>query len=277
MNAAISTERLFSLPCFEGVRLLRYYGEMHPELSTTELIPLIESIEADGASLDLVASVHLESLVEQDCSMDGKAFYQACIKAVLLKHQPIWSKSMRTGRARFTRTLNLNDQDIFSAAGLTDNPPSVEVVRWWDEVSGHARLIIDQVYMEQARKAELLTLGRERKRLASIGIKKEPEWPGLDDNYAGYDVLTYDLGEYGLKNRMIEVKSTIASPLRFLLSRNEWDKAKEAPSAYLFHIWDLKQSPEVLHIRTVTEIEPHIPLDSEKGKWKIAEIPIVSS
>ena len=277
MTADISTERVFSLPCFEGVRLLRHYGKMHPELGTTELIALVENIEADGASLDLVASAHLETLVDHDCLMDGAAFYQACVKAVLVKHQPIWSKTMRSGRARFTRTLDLNDQDVFSAAGLTDNPLPIEVIRWWDDVSGHARLITDQVNMEQARRAELLTLEHERQRLAKIGIAKEPEWPGLDDNYAGYDVLSYDLGEYGLINRMIEVKSTSASPLRFFVSRNEWNKAEEAASAYLFHIWDMKQSPAVLYIRTVKEIEPHIPIDNEKGKWKIAEIPIVSS
>lgn len=277
MTVDISTKRVFSLPCFEGVRLLRHYGKMHPELNSTELIALIESVEADGASLDLIASTHLETLVDHDCSMDGPAFYQACIKAVLLKHQPIWSKAMRSGRVRFTRTLDLNDQDIFSAAGLMENPPPFEVIRWWDDVSGHARLIRDQVNMEQARRAELLTLEHERKRLASIKILKEPEWPGLDDNYAGYDVLSYDLGEHGLINRMIEVKSTIASPLRFYVTRNEWNKAEEAASAYLFHIWDMKQHPPVLYVRTVKEVAPHIPTDKEKGKWSTAEIPIVSS
>ncbi len=277
MNAGISTERVFSLSCFEGVRLLRYYGEMHPELSVAELIVLVERIEADGASLDLNASAHLEPLVEHDCSMEGKAFYQACIKAVLVKHQPIWSRSMRSGRGRFTRTLNVNEQDIFSAAGLTDNPPPIEVVRWWDDVSGHARLIIDQVKMGQAREAELLTLEHERNRLASICVAKEPEWPGLDDNYAGYDVLSYDIGEYGLVNRMIEVKSTVASPLRFYVTRNEWETAKDAASAYLFHIWDMKQQPPVLYVRTVKDVAPHIPIDNEKGKWSTTEILIVSS
>ena len=277
MTEVISTERVFSLPCFEGLRLLRYYKQMHPALGTAELIALVESIEADGASLDLVASAYLETLIDKDCSMDGALFYQACVKAVLLKHQPVWSMAMRSGRARFIRTLDLNDQDVFSAAGLMDNPPSIEVIRWWDDVSGHARLIADQEKMQQGRAAELLTLEHERGRLADIGIAKEPEWPGLDDNYAGYDVLSYDLGEYGLDNRMIEVKSTTASPLRFFVSRTEWNTAERAASTYLFHIWDMNQVPAVLHVRTVAEVAPHIPTDNEKGAWRNAQIPIVNS
>jgi len=62
-------------------------------------------------------------------------------------------------------------------------------------------------------------------RLRLIGIHKEPKWPGFDDNYAGYDVLSYDHGEFGLQNRMIEVKSTNVSPLQFYLTRHEWNQA----------------------------------------------------
>ena len=277
MTAVISTKRVFSLSCFEGLRLLRQYGAMHPTLGTTELITLVESVEADGPSLDLVASAHLGTLVDDDCPVDGPPFYQACVKAILLKHQPIWSKTMRSGRARFIRTLDLDDQDVFAAAGLMDNPPPIEVIRWWDDVSGHARLITDQAKMGQARAAELLTLEYERQRLAKLQIAKEPEWPGLDDNYAGYDVLSYDLGKHGLVNRMIEVKSTTVSPLRLSVTRNEWNEAKKASLAYLFHVWDMNKDPAVLYVRTVTEIAPHVPTDNGKGRWSVAEIPVGGS
>ncbi len=272
MTTVISTERIFSLPAFEGLRLLRRYAGMQPELNTDQLISLVENVEADGASLDLVASAHLNTLVDNDCPLDGGPFYQACIKAVLIKHQPIWSKAMRAGRKRFVKTLDKNDQDIFAAAGLMIDPPSVEVVAWWDDVSGHARLISDQVKMEQGREAELLTIQYERERLAEIGIQKYPEWPGLDDNYAGYDVLSYDLVGGKVTNKLIEVKSTISSPLRFFVTRNEWKQAEKVGSAYLFHIWDMTKEPPILHIRLVSEISPHIPTDNEKGAWNIAEI-----
>lgn len=45
---------------------------------------------------------------------------------------------------------------------------------------------------------------------------------------------------------MIEVKSTIASPLRFIVSRNEWEQADKFGPAYLFHVWDMQKNPPVL-------------------------------
>jgi len=76
-----------------------------------------------------------------------------------------------------------------------------------------------------------------------------------------------------LLNRLIEVKSTIASPLRFL-TRNEWDQADQFGDAFVFHIWNLQAEPPVLFERTVEQVRPHVPVDNEKGKWKTAMIPV---
>ncbi|OOY07927.1 DUF3883 domain-containing protein [Thioclava sp. F36-7] len=276
MSGPISTERLFSLPCFEGLRLFRKYMAHHPDLPIPDLLSLIDSVEADAHSLDMEASVYLSELVENDCPLDGHAFYQICIRGVLLKHQPIWAKLMRQGRQRFIKKLDPNDQDIFAAAGLMENPTPLHVVTWWDSLSGYARLLTDQAKMEQGRAAEILTLEHERERLKIIGIDREPEWPGFDDNFAGYDVLTYDHGPYGIQNKLIEVKSTTASPLRFIVTRHEWNKAEKAGEAYLFHIWDMNQTPPVLFERTVAEVAPHIPKDGGKGEWTIARVPVLT-
>ncbi len=277
MTVLITTERIFSLPCFEGLRLLRRYMGQNPTMDIAELLNLIHHVEADAHTLDMEASVHLSSLVEMDCPLDGHAFYQGCIKAVLLKHQPIWSKAMRSGRRRFVQTLDANDQDVFAAAGLMDDPTPHHVVIWWDAVSGYARLMFDQEKMEQGRFAEILTIDHERSRLNALGINKEPEWPGFDDNYAGYDVLSYDRGETGLQNRLIEVKSTSVSPLRFILTRNEWTKAEKSGDAYVFHVWDMNNEPPVLHVRTVADVAPHIPSDNGKGKWNNVAVPVTAS
>lgn len=276
MSGAISTERLFSLPCFEGLRLFRKYRSDHPDLAITDLLSLIDSVEADAHSLDMEASVYLSELVEKDCPLDGHAFYQTCIRGVLLKHQPIWAKLMRQGRQRFVKKLDANDQDIFTAAGLMENPTPLNVVTWWDSVSGYARLLNDQEKMEQGRAAEILTLEYERERLKELEIDLEPEWPGFDDNFAGYDVLSYEHGPHGIQNKLIEVKSTTASPLRFIVTRNEWDKAEKAGDAYHFHVWDMKQTPPVLIKRTVSEVAPHIPTDGGKGRWTNAQIPVLT-
>lgn len=274
MTAAISTERVFSLPCFEGLRLFRKYRKNYSELPQADLITLIESVEADAHSLDLEASVYLSELVEKDCPLDGHIFYQTCIKGFLLQHQPIWAKLMRQGRQRFVKKLNPDDQDIFAAAGLMEYPTPLHVVTWWDAVSGYTRLLTDQEKMEQGRAAEMLSLQHERKRLKGLGIHQEPEWPGFDDNFAGYDILSYEQSPHGLQNKLIEVKSTTASPLRFIVTRNEWDRAEKARDAYSFHIWDMRQDTPVLIERTVAEVAPHIPLDSGKGRWTNAQVPV---
>lgn len=274
MSSGISTERVFSLSCFEGLKLVREYAAKYPDHTSTELITLIEHVEADGASLDLEAAVYLGTIVDNGSELDGQIFYQSCIKAVILRHQPIWSKTMRHGRKRFIRTLDRGDQDIFAAAGLMDDPLSNDVVIWWDDVSGYARLIHDRGKMEQGRQAELLTLAHEKERLEGIGINQAPEWPGLDDNFAGYDVLSYDQGEHGVVNRMIEVKSTTASPLRFMLSRNEWSQAEKVGDSYIFHIWDMAKATPILHVRSVSDVSPHIPSDNGKGSWTVATIPL---
>lgn len=276
MSAVISTERVFALPCFEGLRLLKKYQLRYPDMHQSELIRLIESVEADAHALDMDAAVYLSTLVDDDCSLDGHIFYQTCIKGVLLKQQPIWAKLMRQGRARFIKRLDVNDQDVFAAAGLMEYPAPIHVVEWWDAVSGYARIISDQAKMEQGRGAEILTLEYERQRLKKIGIDLEPEWPGFDDNFAGYDVLSYDYGPSGITNRLIEVKSTTLSPMRFIVTRNEWNKAEKAGEAFVFHVWDMKETPPILHTRTVAEVAAHIPIDNGKGSWKNAEIPILS-
>ncbi len=79
-------------------------------------------------------------------------------------------------------------------------------------------MFIDIKKMSQTREAEVLTLAHERKRLNELGIDKELRWVGLDDCFAGYDVLSYDPGEFAPTNRMIEVKSTTTSPLRFVVT-----------------------------------------------------------
>lgn len=277
MSVAISTERVFALPCFEGLRLLRRYMSQHPDLGIPELLALIDHIEADAQSLDMEASVYLSELVESDCLLDGHVFYQTCIRGVLLNHQPIWAKMMRQGRQRFVKKLDPNDQDVFAAAGLMENPTPLHVVTWWDSISGYARLLTDQQKMEQGRAAEVLTLEHERKRLKALGIDLEPKWPGFDDNFAGYDVLSYEHGPYGIQNKLIEVKSTTASPLRFILTRNEWDKAEQAGDSYRFHVWDMRQNPPLLVERTVADVAPHIPADSGKGRWTNTQVPVLTN
>ena len=267
----IPTERLFTMSTFEGLRLIRRNLIDSPHLSLGEVVSAITKTEPDAPSLDLEASCELHEVVEP-CELDGHEFYRNCIRGVVLTRFPIWIKAMRLGRQVFAAKLNEDDYSIFDGAGLLISPPDSAIVKWWDTIGHQVKLESDLAKMAQARAAEKLSWELEKQRLLSLGIKTDPVWVGLDDNTAGYDVLSYDPAVPENTNVLIEVKSTVASPLRFFVTRNEWNQAMRSRDAYFFHVWDMQKTPPILHVRTVAQIEPHIPTDNETGKWSNAEI-----
>src|SRR5258708_3706434 len=128
------------------------------------------------------------------------------------------------------------------------------------------------IQLSQARKAEALTLDFERARLKGLNIRREPEWIGLDDCLAGYDVLSYDIGEIAPVNRMIAVTFAIPSPLRFIVTRNKWEQALRAGAAYVFHVWDMQNPTPVLYEMTIARLAAYVPGDNGEGRWLTAEI-----
>lgn len=270
--------RLFSMPAFEGLRILRGHFQRRPEEQVSRLVEIVRNTEPNIASYDLEAAIVLHDLVPKDTPHTGVMFYRVCLGAVLLKELPEWAKLMTLGRGRFIKRLSSEEyrdvRSIFRQAQLLDEPPSVGDVEWWDDVQAHVRLQGDAEKMRRARAGEQLSIEYERKRLAKLGLTLEPRWMAIEDNTAGYDVLSYNPGPFGPLNKLIEVKSTIASPLRFFLTRNEWEQANKFGKAYVFHVWDMQKQPAVLYEKTVVQITPHVPQDNMKGQWKTALIPI---
>lgn len=273
--SALATERIFALSAFEGVRLIRIYQAKHPGSTIDQLLSVINTVEADARNLDMEASAYLHGLIEIGCPIEGDEFYQACISAVVKSHPPKWCKAMGQGRLRFLGSLdNDNERDVFGAAGLQKQPTPLDVVLWWTALSTIGRAIGDAEKNAQSKIAEQLTIDYEVARLAKLGIDRVPEWPGLDDNFAGFDVLSYDPPPSAPTSRMIEVKSTTVTPLQFVLTSGEWEKALKYDAAYHFHIWDMSKEPPVLYQRTVAQIAPQIPTNNAKGKWKQAFIKV---
>lgn len=272
--SAFPLERLFAMPAFEGLRVLRTYMTMHgcPDLMVAS--DLVERIEPDAHSLDLDAAQYLASLITPSVANGGAEFYRACIEAVLLKLDHPWSRIITLGRTRFTNKLRRDELSLFRNAGLLEDPASDDVAEWWAGLFGSIRQQADQKRNERARNAERLTLKHEAQRLSALGIPQRPKWMSLEDNTVGYDVLSYEPGPYGITNRLIEVKSSVASPLRFYVTRNEWEAALRFGDAFVFHIWNLATRPPELHIRTVKQVQPHVPADNKKGRWQNAEFPV---
>lgn len=275
---ALPFDRLFSMPAFEGLRILRNHMLRRPEIPICRLIEIVGNTEPNIASYDLDAAISLHDLVPIDTPETGVLFYRVCLKAVLVKELPTWAKLMTLGRGRFIKRLSSEEyrdvRSLFRQARLLDEPPTDGDVEWWDSVQAHVRRQGDEAAMRRARASEQLSIEYERSRLKKLGIEHEPKWMAIEDNTAGYDVLSYNPGMFGPLNKLIEVKSTMASPLRFFLTRNEWEQAIKFDKAYVFHVWDMQKQPAVLYEKTVEQIAPHIPKDNQKGQWKTVLIPI---
>jgi hypothetical protein len=266
----VAFERTFSMSAFEGVRQIRVRRAETPMRAVEEIVEIIRKVDADGGTYDFEAASFLDLSLALSCpANDANAFYRDCIETCIRHHQPSWARTITYGR-KFVQRLTSDEQQCFEAAGLMDDPPSVEVVSWWDRTAAIARLVGDGFRMDQARAAEKLTLEYEARRMAKLGIPGEPKWMSVDDNQLGYDILSVDRGQQDPVSRVLEVKSTIASPLRFYVTRNEWDVCQKMGSAYHFHIWDMNS--KTLYERTAAEVQQHIPLDQGAGRWSVAEI-----
>lgn len=265
------------MPAFEGLRVLRAHLLRRPEEGLGHLVEIIKNTEPNAVSYDLDASVVLHDLVPKNAPHTGVMFYRVCVEAVLLIELPEWAKLMTLGRGRFIKRLSSEDyrdiRSLFRQARLLEEPPALEDVEWWDHIQAHVRLQGDAEKLRRARIAEQLSIDYERERLAKLGLSLEPRWMAIEDNTVGYDVLSYNPGQFGPLNKLIEVKSSIASPLRFFLTRNEWEQANKFGKSYVFHVWDLQKEPAVLYEKTVEQIAPHVPQDNKNGQWKTVLIP----
>jgi hypothetical protein len=270
----VDFSRVFAMGAFEGLRAVRRRRPIYPDMSLIDLADLVRRVEPDGGGHDYDAAFALDPIVAAAApASEPQDFYQHCIEAAIPAFRPLWGRIITLGRRKFVQKLSRDEVQCFRSAGLLEDPPAGRIISWWDRIAAMARLQADQDKMMRARNAEKMSLDYEVKRLARLGINMSPIWMSIEDNTAGYDIQSFDVGAEGPVTRLIEVKSTIASPLRFWLSRNEWEIAIKFGAAYFFHIWDL-QGPQ-LHERTVVDIQPHIPSDNERGRWANVQIPVV--
>jgi Domain of unknown function (DUF3883) len=124
--------------------------------------------------------------------------------------------------------------------------------------------------LQQGRRAEQLTIDYENQRLSALGISNTARWVALDDNAAGYDVMSYDKGAVEPVAKLIEVKSSARDVREIFLTRNEWNTAIERVPHYFFHIW-LFPEEELIEI-TPDELSTHIPEDQGSGEWQTTKV-----
>jgi hypothetical protein len=259
-----------SMSAIEALRIVRSYMRDDASLSVDQATRIARKLEADGVDYPAVTALDLMVPSEIVAVDDAVTFYRACVETAVLSN-PIWMKTITLGRQKFVQKLDRDAASCFRCARLLDDPPSDEVIDWWDRLQSMGRRLSDQARLEQGREAEKLSLLHEEERLKALGISRPPKWVSIEDNTVGYDILSYDLGPVEPIARLIEVKSFRRSG-RFFLTRNEWETAKKFGNAYSFHIWNVESKQ--LALKTVEDVNRSIPIDNPGGRWDVAIIDV---
>lgn len=254
------------MSAFEALRTIRRHRPSFPSLNSDQLLSLIARVEI--GALDYDAASALDLITKEIDVSSPTQFFRACLEAVIAQNE-VWSRTASLGRKKFVQKLDRDQSSCFRCAGLLDEPPSPETVSWWDALQSHGRKLIDEQLLLQGREAEQRSLKYEQIRLRGIGINLRPVWMAVEDNTAGYDILSYDHGMSAPVSRLIEVKSSKGGD-SFYLTKNEWKTAVKFKDSYVFHIWDLGR--DFLYELKASAIAPFIPVDTEQGEWTDARI-----
>ena len=269
--------RHLSMSAFNALAAVRRYLVTYPEVEPTSAATSIQRNDADFSGSDFDAALSLHSLLPADLVFrEFQPDLRMAIKLVIFHHRPWWIQAAPYGRERLVSAIGRevgegrDELQSLRAAGLFDEFPSTDVVAWWDELGHLVRLEKEQQLLQQGREGERLTLAHERSRLRKLGIRLEPKWISIEDNLAGYDILSFDTGPVAPVHRLIEVKSSSRDIPHIFISRNEWEAALRYGDRYVFHVWHLPT--QILIERTVAEIQLNIPIDQGSGRWTDVEI-----
>ena len=191
------------------------------------------------------------------------------IEDLITVRQPPWAAKIMHGRKETTPAMPSDVEQCFKESGLL-GPWDEELREWWATAAFLARSRHNERLSVTGRRAETLSCGYEMDRTGST-----PEWVSLDSSFAGYDVLSCRSTVDPTPLR-IEVKGSERPPSRsdFSISRHESDTAKTTID-YVLHLWFVSENPQ-LFVVPFLEVEPHLPIDCEKGRWQQARIPFAS-
>jgi hypothetical protein len=267
----MSAQRHFTMSTLGATIAIRQYLDSHPELNAESAITSLKRLDADVAANDFASGLEVHAILPSTLKFkDPTLDLQASLAILIKHHQPFWLRGFPYGRDRVAEMLSVDEIQCFRAAGLISNTETPKIARWWDEIGQLVRAKLNDSLLEQGRIAESLSYEYEKKRLASLGIRRDPIWVAINNNDAGFDILSYDHGPFEPVNRLIEVKSSTRSPPRMILTRGEWDAAIKYGEAYVFHLWALPKA--TLTECKITDVAPHIPIDQGTGAWTHVEI-----
>lgn len=183
---------------------------------------------------------------------------------------PTWLAVLPRGRRALRDALPTDAGECFRRAGAFDDNPAPEAVAFLDRLANIARAHANLTLIESGREAERMSFELEVARCSQMASAPPVEWVALDDNAAGYDILSSRLVNGRPSPKLVEVKSCRGRPLRLILTRNEWDTACRHHEAYTVHFWDMQEAR--LHELSWGDLRSHMPIDQGDARWDSATL-----
>jgi hypothetical protein len=271
----MSAQRHFTMSTLSATIAIRQYLHNHTGVSSEDAATSLQRLDCDIAANDFASGLEVNALIPDHLTFANPVTdLMAALASLIAHHRPFWMRGFPYGRSRVSEMLSIDEAQCFRAAGLFNEPPTATVREWWDNIAQEVRANLEDTLLEQGRVAEEYSYEYERMRLVSLGILRAPIWVAVNNNGAGFDILSYDPGPIEPLNRLIEVKSSSQNPPRMILTRGEWEAAINYGAAYVFHLWKLPKK-ELLECK-VADVAPHIPIDRGSGIWGNVEIPFDS-
>lgn len=197
--------------------------------------------------------------------------YEAQLRQALLDYididHPSWVQNASFGRSRVISFAGSQIAQVFAEAGLAEGT-SESVVAFWDALAARARGQRDDRFSQIGRLGERLTIDYETQRTG-----RHPTWVAIDNNADGYDVLSV-VGPTDSHQLTIEVKTSTQGTSGFaMLTRNEWEMAKES-ERHAFYFWNLRDplKPKLAIVSSETMLN-HMPQDHGMGQWDCTKVP----
>jgi len=264
----LKSDVLFHISVIDAGLNLKRHLETYPDVTVTDAVRQLRAGPVFRSSLNYDAAISIceEHGMALFCSSEDRTEeLRNTLFRLAVRLRPLWAKVSFLGRDRVRAVLSSDQAQCLRYAGLLGAMDD-SVRQWWDELAAYFRAEQSQKFLEIGRQGEQLSFRLEVEMLKKLGINDRPIWISVEDNTAGYDIMSYRRTETGeLTKLFIEVKSTTTADCVFILTRHEWDVAAQAGSSFQFHFWYLPTP--AIWIATLEELAPHIPSDNGLGCW----------